>query len=144
VHLFCVSAVRVNLFMSFFILPFLSSLCILSSLHLFTHYGCPWSVIIKAVETRFETRLSYSLSDVTSEPVNGFSLTKWRKCYSRRYTLISKKSGTTYYFTLCMDKLYDSRPSNGSFCDSQAEGFGCAATFKEYKRKANLVTSPSC
>jgi hypothetical protein len=43
-----------------------------------------------------------------------------------------------------MDKLYDSRPSNGCFCNSQVQGFGIAATFKGYKRKASLVTSRSC
>jgi hypothetical protein len=98
VHLFCVSAVQVNFFTYFSI-----SILFVSLYSFLLFISSPIMVVLgqslSRPWTRFETRLPYSLSDVTSEQVNGFSLTKWRKCYSRRYTRISKKVGQ---HTICL------------------------------------------
>lgn len=137
-HLFCVSAVQVNLFISFllfhsfrlfvfFIFYFISSPIIVV---LGQSLSRPW--------TRFETRLPYSLSDVTSEPVNDFSLTKWRKCYSRRYTRISKKVGQHTIWLYVWTSCTIPGQVTGVFA------FRIATTFKEYKRMASLVTNRSC
>jgi hypothetical protein len=92
VHLLCVSAVQVNLFISFYT-SILWTLCIFfSSPRLFTDYSCPWSVIIKVGDlVRDPPPIHFGgCYVITSE---WLLITKWRKCYNRRYTRRSKKVG---------------------------------------------------
>ena len=124
-------------FIYFFLYLHSFRLFLSSSSRLFTHYSCPWSVIMKVGDL---------VRDPPFIPLVGcyirtsewLLLTKRRKCYSRRYTHRPKKLGQ-HTLASCADELYGSRPSNGYFFGFQVQGFCIAATSKSKKTSQVVI-----